>query len=95
MDLRYKLPAGYSIREIETEEFGKLWPKHAKRFFEESSLMYDAASVLSEKEKKQLRILRENFKPSNQVRLNLGIFHKNKFIGWSWGFQETAIVFYM
>ncbi|MCM2354293.1 MAG: hypothetical protein NDI63_11815 [Pseudobdellovibrio sp.] len=31
----------------------------------------------------------------NIFKLNLGLYFKNKFVGWSWGFQEQATVYYM
>lgn len=95
MAFNYKLPKGYAIRELQTEEFGKLWPKPAKRIFNDSSLMYDARDVHSKKELKQFEKLRKGFNSKDHIRINLGLFHKNKFVGWSWGFQETATIFYM
>ncbi len=95
MNLKYKLPSGYSIKEIPTEEFWNLWHKPAKEIFNDKSLMYDNKDVHSKKELNQFKKLRELFNSQNHLRINLGLFYKNKFVGWSWGFQETATTFYM
>ncbi len=95
MSHTYKLPVGYSIREIQTDEFAKLWEKPGKRFFSDASLMYDSKQVHTKKELNQFNKLRESFNSKQHFRVNLGLFYKNEFVGWSWGFQETATVFYM
>lgn len=95
MDLKYRLPKGYSIREVPSEEFGKLWEKPAKRIFNDSSLMPDRKKIYSKRELAQFKKLREIFKSKQHFRVNLGLFYQNKFVGWSWGLQETPTVFYM
>jgi hypothetical protein len=95
MSLVYKLPTGYSIKEIQTEEFAKLWQKPGKKFFNDASLMYDSKQVHTKKELNQFKKLREIFNSKQHFRIYLGLFYKNKFVGWSWGIQETATVFYM
>lgn len=95
MILNYKLPKSYTIKEISTEEFEKLWQKPGKRIFNDSSLMYNNKEVHTKKELNQFEKLREIFNSKQHVRINLGLFYKDKFVGWSWGFQETAITFYM
>ena len=94
--MKKSLPSGYAIKEIPTEEFIKLWQKPGKKIFNDKSLMYAITDIYSPRELKQLQKVREQFnKNSNAYRLNLGVFYKNKFVGWSWGFQETAAIFYM
>ncbi len=95
MDLKYKLPRDYTIHEIPTEKFWQIWQKPAKEIFNDKSLMYDGKDVHSKKELNQFKKLRELFNSQNHLRINLGLFYKNKFVGWSWGFQETATTFYM
>lgn len=95
MQLEYKLPKGYSIREIPNEEFGKLWEKPGKRIFNDDSIMLDRTLAYSKKERNQFQELRKLFNSSQHIRINLGLFYRSKFVGWSWGFQETATVFYM
>lgn len=95
MNFEYKLPKGYEIKEIETSEFAKLWEKPGKKFFNDRSLFYNSKEVHSQKELDQFKNLRELFKSEKQIRINLGLYFKNKFVGWSWGFQETPTTFYM
>ena len=46
----YKLPNGYEIRDVVSEEFGKLWEKPGKKFFNDKSLFYKSKEVYSKKE---------------------------------------------
>ena len=94
--MKYKLPKGYVIREItDIDEFGKLWQKPGKRMFNDRSLFFANSEVYSKKEISVFRKLREQFNSKSHYRLNLALFYKNEFAGWSWGFQETPTVFYM
>jgi GNAT superfamily N-acetyltransferase len=95
MLMKYKLPRGYSIKEIPTDEFNKIWPKHAKKLFNDISLFYVNSEVYKKKELKQFKKLREGFEGSKHYHLNLALYHKNRFVGWAWGFQESATTFYM
>ncbi len=94
-NFKYRLPKDYFITELPTDEFAKLWPKPGKRIFNDRSLMYNNEDVHSKKELNQFKKLREIFNSQHHFRINLGLFHKNKFVGWAWGFQETAAIFYM
>lgn len=92
----YKLPPDYAIKKIETDEFVKLWEKPGKKIFNDASLFFVNSEVYSKKELNQFKKLREEYNVSKNVyRLNLALFYKDKFVGWSWGFQETATVYYM
>ena len=93
--MKYKLPKGYVVKEIPTAEFHKLWQKPAGKLFNDVSLFYDHTKVNTKKESKKFEKLRKQFDSEKHYRLNLGLFYKNKFVGWSWGHQETATVFYM
>lgn len=95
MTFKYKLPRGYSIQEIQTDKFGELWEKPGKKFFNDASLFYDGKLVHSKKELSQFKALREIFNSKQHLRINLALYYEGKFVGWSWGFQETATVFYM
>jgi ribosomal protein S18 acetylase RimI-like enzyme len=90
------LPVNYEIREFsDTEAFAKLWQKPGQKMFNERSMFYSNSDVYTKNELAGYKKLREEFNSKNHYRLNLGLFHKGKFVGWSWGFQETATVFYM
>lgn len=93
--MNYKLPKGYEVKEMLTEEFHKLWVGPAGKLFNDVSLFYDHTQVNTKKESTNFEKLRKNFNSEKHYRLNLALFYKNKFVGWSWGFQETATVFYM
>lgn len=93
--MKNKLPKGYIIKDMPTEEFHKLWQKPAGKLFNDTSLFYDHTQVNTQKESEKFEKLRKQFDSEKHFRLNLALFYKNKFIGWSWGLQETATVFYM
>lgn len=95
MDFKYRLPTGYTIKQVENEEFKKLWGQHGPRIFRDNSLMYANSDVYTKKELLQQKKLRENFGSQNHLRINLGLFYKNKFVGWTWGFQKGPYTFYM
>ncbi len=95
MNFKYRLPTGYTIKQVENEEFKKLWGKHGPRIFRDDSLMYDDKQVYTKKELTQFKQLRENFGSQSHLRINLGLYYKNKFVGWSWGFQKSPHLFYM
>ena len=95
MNLDYQLPNGYSIKEIKTEDFSKLWPKYAKKYFNDYSMFPDKKLLNTKKQLKFFKTLREQFNSPKHFRLNLGLYHGKKFIGWTWGYQEAATVFYM
>lgn len=92
---QYKLPKGYEIREVPSEEFRKLWEKPGKKLFNDLSMFYISSEVHTKKELAKLKKLRAGFGSQNHFHLNLGLYYKNKFVGWSWGYQETPAVFYM
>lgn len=95
MNFDYKLPKNYSIKEMSSDDFDPLFRKHGKKIFNDDSMMYNHSEVLSKKEIAQYKKLREQFKTSSHIIINLGLFYKNKFAGWSWGYQETPLTFYM
>lgn len=93
--MKCKLPKGYVVKEMSTKEFWKLWQKPAGKLFNDISLFYDPKKVNTKKEVEKFDQLRKLFNAEPHYRVNLALFYKNKFVGWSWGFQETATVFYM
>ena len=95
MNFKYKLPPGYSLRVMTDAEFDPLFRKHGKKIFNDDSLMYDRSDVLTKTEIAQYKKLRENFKSPSHIVIDLGLFFDNKFVGWSWGYQETPLTFYM
>lgn len=93
MSLKYKLPAGYEIRGIPDAQFWNLWTRPAKKIFNDVSMFYVHKEVFTKTELAQQSKLRTDFPKT--LKINLGLYYKNKFVGWSWGFQEQATVYYM
>ncbi|MBT3984159.1 MAG: GNAT family N-acetyltransferase [Bacteriovoracaceae bacterium] len=83
----------YQIREISTREFGELWVPHGKRIFEDESQIFSLRNALSEEELAKSNSLKSNL--GEPIRINLGIYRGDEFVGWSWGYQESNIRFYM
>jgi hypothetical protein len=95
MNLRYNLPAGYEIKELPTEEFDKLWLKPAKRIFNDNSLMFNAQDVYTQAQLKRFKKLRQQYDSKTHIKINLALYHRGKFVGWSWGYQDNPTEFYM
>lgn len=93
MSLKYKLPVGYEIKEIPDAQFWNLWTRPAKKIFNDVSMFYVPKEVFTKPELAQQNKLRSKFPKT--LKINLGLYYKNKFVGWSWGFQEQATVYYM
>lgn len=89
---RKRLPPGYEIRELSNEEFGERWLAPGKKIFNDTSLIYDRSVVFSKKERSRFEELREKFDQKSKFRINLGLFFKGKFVGWSWGKRPSAKV---
>jgi hypothetical protein len=87
------LPDGCEIRSMSGEDFAPLYEVHHESVFDESQLIFRALDAFSDVEKEKISVLRTSIKDA--IRIRLGLYHKNEFIGWSWGFQETAETFYM
>lgn len=88
-----KLNGGYELRTLETQEFGPLWEKHAKEFFEDAQQIFHFRDALSQAELDKMKRLGERM--GDPYRINLGIYHEGQFVGWSWGIQKSKETFYM
>ena len=49
--------------------------------------------AMSDEERKQVKAL--DARLGSPVKIRLGVFHGDQCVGWSWGFQESALRFYM
>jgi len=87
------LPDQYEIRELKSDEFGALWEKYSRDIFEDSSQVFRPQDILSPSDREKTKNLRSRM--GEVYRLNLGLYHAQEFVGWSWGFQESAETFYM
>lgn len=83
----------YEIREIPDEEFIKYWTEYGKKIFEDESQIFRLRNALSVKELEKWDNLKLNL--GSPIRINLGLYHKHQFVGWSWGYQESGTKFYM
>jgi predicted N-acetyltransferase YhbS len=83
----------YKIVQLTSEEFNLHYNKHKDSLFDydHSYLLWEA---LSEKELESVKRLRKNL--NERVELYFGAFdNDDNFVGWSWGFQESSVNFYM
>jgi RimJ/RimL family protein N-acetyltransferase len=92
-DHRRPLPDGYEIREIETAVFEPLWEQHRERFFDFTNLIFRFEETLDPGEREKSAGLRKRM--GDPYRLNFGLYFKGEFVGWAWGIQESAEIFYM
>jgi ribosomal protein S18 acetylase RimI-like enzyme len=93
--MKSKLPKGYVIKEVPTEDFGKLWEKPATKIFSDNLDYYGTDLIDTETERRKFKELIKDFNGAKAFRINLALYHEGKFVGWSWGFQQTALSFYM
>ncbi len=93
--MKPKLPKGYVIKEVSTAEFQKLWEKPARKIFSSNLDYYGSELIDTESEKQKFKSLFKEFNGTQHYRINLALYHGDKFVGWSWGYQQTALSFYM
>ena len=92
--MKLKLPSGYVVKEMSQDEFMPLFEKYAPQVFNDN-LDYDPDEIDSKSVQTKFSKLRKRIVCPNQYRIHLGVFYKNKFVGWSWGFQYSSTTFYM
>jgi hypothetical protein len=83
----------YEIRELTSEERESLTIGLSKSIFEENSQIFKLMKSLSEEEIKKWQELKSFL--GNPITINLGVFQGDELVGWSWGYQESSLVFYM
>ena len=82
----------YSVRILDNAAFNTLFRKCRLSIFE-TMLEFDVQQALSIEEKTASARLRERM--GTPFRLNIGIYHNQEFIGWSFGRQEDSEKYYM
>ena len=82
----------YSVRILDNNEFNTLF-RQCRRSIFETMLEFDVQQALSTEEKTASARLRERM--GTPFRLNVGIYHNQEFIGWSFGRQEDSEKYYM
>lgn len=93
--MKSKLPKGYVIKEIPNEEFWKIWKKSAKKMFGDNFDYYGSEGIDTKSEIKKFKKLQKQFNTSEHYQINLALYYKDKFVGWSWGYQQMSVCFYM
>ena len=84
---------GYYAVELAKEDFDPLFQAHVKQVFGANEFI-ETRRLLSEAETEATARLRTNL--GTPFRLNYGIYNdSDEFVGWSFGFQDSAERFYM
>lgn len=81
------------MREMNGDEFWPLWEKIGKPMFQNQSPIFYLSDCFNEQEAAKNKELKN--KLGQPLRIYLGLFDGDEFIGWSWGLQESADTFYM
>jgi hypothetical protein len=82
----------YTLRVLDNAEFGPLFRQYRSIIFQ-TMLDFDIQQALSIEEQTATARLRERM--GTPFRLNIGLYHRQEFIGWSFGIQESAEKYYM
>jgi GNAT superfamily N-acetyltransferase len=82
----------YTLKVLDNAEFGPLFRQYRPLIFQ-TMLDFDIQQALSIEEHTATARLRERM--GTPFRLNIGIYHHQEFIGWSFGRQESAEKYYM
>jgi GNAT superfamily N-acetyltransferase len=75
----------YTVRSMEDQEFGPLIRQYRPVVFDRS-LSFNVQEALSAEETEAVALLRA--RTGTPYRLILGIFHREEFVGWSFGRQD-------
>jgi hypothetical protein len=81
----------YTLRVLDNAEFGPLFRQYRSIIFQ-TMLDFDIQQALSIEEQTATARLRERM--GTPFRLNIGLYHRQEFIGWSFGIQESAEKYY-
>lgn len=82
----------YTLRVLDNAEFEPLFRQYRPVIFQ-TMLEFDVRQALSLEEQTATERLRERL--STAFRLNIGLYHHQEFIGWSFGIQESGHKYYM
>lgn len=88
-----KLPPGYKIKQISPTEFKAQSAKVSRAVFDIDTYGYWSDEARTPAEKKRLKKLNEFY--SWNYRLYLGVYYKNKLVGWSTGYQSRRDTYCM
>lgn len=82
----------YTLRVLDDAEFDPLFRQYRSLIFQHN-LDFNAQQALSMEERTATARLRERM--GSPFRLNIGLYHHQELIGWSFGIQESAEKYYM
>jgi len=82
----------YTVKVLDNAEFLPLLQQYRPIVFQKT-LDFHVQEALSTEEQSAIARLRERM--GTPFRLNLGIFHNQEFIGWSFGVQESSARYFM
>ena len=82
----------YTLRGLENAEFFPLFRQYRALVFQ-TALDFNVQQALSIEEQTATTRLRERM--GTPFQLNIGLYHHQGFIGWSFGWQESAEKYYM
>lgn len=83
----------YQIKELTNDELSSFNQEAHKTIFFDDGQIFRFVKSLNEEETKKWKELSSYL--GNPLRINLGMFKGEEFVGWSWGYQESALTFYM
>lgn len=83
----------FIIKELSEEEFQPIWDKYRDQMFGDDH-SYSFWKLMTEEEKEQIKHLGKDL--GEKINIRLVAYDKEGHIaGWSWGFQESRVTFYM
>lgn len=92
--MEIKLTGGYSIREMEEDKFIELQAPLREKVFSADHSIFPFSTMTNDEQSKVGELGKDFY--NKQYKLFLGVFDsQDNFVGWHFGFQENAHVFYM
>lgn len=82
----------YSIKEISADEYKKLMSQYKQKIFSDEQIFY-LKDALPREEQRKLLDLGKVY--SSIKEIYLALYYEGSFVGWSFGYQESAYRFYM
>lgn len=92
MSLHLPLCGQYTYQILDDAEFEPYFRDNRDAVFSHT-FDFNTIESLSIEERLRQKKLRSHL--DDLFRLNIGVFHKESFVGWTWGWQQTAEKFYM
>lgn len=89
------LENGYKIRQITDQEFDSLYRKHQRNHFDEQNQIFRLTEAFSKEELERFEKLKKQMGESIYKLHLLAESPEGKFAGYTFGFQESGITFYM